>query len=91
MSGLIMLGAMGFLLAAYKAYMEDARGLSWNLVYLFAGYGTMVVRLVCFLGLLHSLRTVHTRVEEEVKSVLSRFGDAILEVRPGAPTNPASE
>jgi len=84
MSGLMVLGVMGFILAARKAYLDDARGLQWNLVYLMAAYGTMVVRLLCFLGLLHSLRAVHTRVDEELKALLSKFGDAILEVRPGA-------
>ena len=28
------------------AYLEDARHLQWNLVYLLAAYGTMVVRFV---------------------------------------------
>lgn len=48
-------------------------------------------RLLCFVGLLHSLRTVHARIEEEVKALLSRFGDAILEVRPrSAPSSSSS-
>jgi hypothetical protein len=33
-------------------------------------------------GLLHSLREVHRRVEEQLKALLSKFGDAILDVRP---------
>ena len=34
------------------------------------------------MGLLHSLREVHRRVEEQLKALLSKFGDAILDVRP---------
>lgn len=44
MSGIMVLGAVGFVLAARNAYLEDARQLQWNLVYLLAAYGTMVVR-----------------------------------------------
>jgi len=89
MCGLIVLGAIGFVLAAHIAYVQDWRQLGSSLLFLAAGHGTMAVRVLCFVGLLHSLRVVHTRVGEELKAILSKFGDAILEVDGRAAPLPA--
>ena len=80
MSGTIVVGGVGFIMCLRRAYNEDAGRAWWSILWLCGAYGSMVVRLVCFLGLLHSLREVHRQVEERLKALLSKFGDAILEV-----------
>ncbi|EKX54165.1 hypothetical protein GUITHDRAFT_100414 [Guillardia theta CCMP2712] len=86
MCGLIVVGIGGFCSVIYDAYKNDARNMQFSLVYLFALYGHLVMRIVCFVGILHSLRTVHKLVEEEMKRALSRWGDAILEVNARPPS-----
>ena len=78
--GIICLGIIGCALCIGRAYAEDGPiSLSRNLVLLFAGHGILAMRLLCFFGLLFSLRAIHERCRVLTKSLLARWSEIILE------------
>jgi len=77
--GLIVVGAAGAAMAAWRAYAQDGAGtLAWNLGMLFAAHGAMATRVLVLVGLLFALKTVRDDVRSRVTYLLARFGDYIL-------------